>query len=63
MESVLGQRRIWPPQKMGVTAVAQIDGWVFAMPDNAGRPFSIAYPAWFELDTAGPKPVRTGAFA
>jgi hypothetical protein len=48
--TVIGQRRFWSPQKMMVTAVAQIDGWVFVMPDKPGRPFSIAFAAWLELD-------------
>lgn len=47
---VIGQSKFWPPQKMRVTAVAQIPGWVFVMPQNAGRPFSIAYAHWLELE-------------
>jgi hypothetical protein len=47
--TVIGERRIWRPQNMVVTAVAEIPGWVFVMPDRAGRPFSIAYAAWMEM--------------
>jgi hypothetical protein len=39
---VIGQSKWWMPQKMVVTSVAQIPGWVFVMPGRAGRPFSIA---------------------
>lgn len=45
---VISQRRRWSGQI--VTAVAQIPGWVFVMPSNSGRPFSLAYALWWELE-------------
>lgn len=45
---VINQRRRWSGQI--VTAVAQIPGWVFVMPSVSGRPFSLAYALWWELE-------------
>ncbi|MGI4852066.1 MAG: hypothetical protein ACRYGR_09015 [Janthinobacterium lividum] len=47
---IIGERRWW--HEKAVTAVAEVPGWVFVMPDLAGRPFSIAYAAWLELTSA-----------
>ena len=46
-KTTIGQRRVWSGGI--VTSVAEVPGWVFVMPDKAGRPFSIAYAVWAEL--------------
>lgn len=51
---LIGQCKFRPPQKMSVTAVATVPGWVFVMPQKAGRTFSIAYGVWVGLEDASP---------
>lgn len=52
----IGKTKWHMPQKMRVTVVAQCLGWVFVMPEKAGRPFSIAYAHWLEMPEAEPAP-------
>lgn len=43
-----GQRKGWSGSI--VTVVAECPGWVFVMPETAGRPFSIAAAHWDTLE-------------
>ncbi len=58
MQSEVGKRKSWSGNI--VVSVAQIDGWVFVMPEKAGRPFSIAYATWLELPDVPISASRSG---
>ena len=57
-DSVIGERRHYSRRKCPTTAIGQSSAWVWAMPDNGGRPLSLTYIVWQSMPLLPPEPER-----